>query len=91
MTKRITPFIAGIKGRRKAESQPKSRVRTIDGEETIEALTEEGFAAALSSAVKTGVPVCADADLIARFGIADHGEELGDLRAIFPDVIAPRA
>ncbi len=55
-------------------------------EEAIEAHTEEGFAAALSTAAQTGVPVSADPELLARFGIADHGEDLGDLDLVFPDL-----
>jgi len=39
----------------------------------------------LSAAVKTGVPVIADANVLARFGVSDHGEDLGDLDLVFPD------
>jgi len=56
-------------------------------QEVIEVSTEEGLAAALSAAVKTDVAVSADPELLARFGIADHGEDLGDLRLLFPDVL----
>lgn len=45
----------------------------------------EGLAAALSEVARTGAPISADAELLARFGIADHGEDLGDLDLIFPD------
>jgi len=46
---------------------------------------EEALAAALNEAARTGAPISADAELLARFGIADHGEDLGDLDLVFPD------
>ena len=47
--------------------------------------SEEALAAALSELAGTGAPISADAELLARFGIADHGEDLGDLDPVFPD------
>ncbi len=46
---------------------------------------EASLAAALTEAARTGGAVTADAELFARFGIADHGEDLGDLDLVFPD------
>ena len=71
----------------KGETMKRQSPTDAHDEEVIEVSTEEGFAAALSAAVKTGVPVSADPAVLARFGIADHGEELGDLRLLFPDVL----
>lgn len=50
----------------------------------MEAFTEEGFAAALSATVKTGVAVAADPELAGVFGIADHGEDLADFELVSP-------
>jgi hypothetical protein len=33
---------------------------------------------------RTGTPISAEAELCARFGIADHGEDLGRLDLVFP-------
>ncbi|MXX77336.1 MAG: hypothetical protein F4210_06365 [Holophagales bacterium] len=65
----------------------RQRLTDTHDQEVIEASTEEALAAALNAAVKTGVPVCADPALLARFGIADHGEDLGDLDLVFPDLV----
>jgi len=73
----------------KGGTMTKRRLSDTHDEEVIEASTEEGFAASLSAAVKTGVPVCADPEILARFGIADHGEDVGDLRLLFPDLLPP--
>lgn len=75
ISKRITAFIRGTD----------ARLRTIDDEAVVDAGTEEAAAAALSAAVDTGVAVLAEPEILARFGIADHGEDLGDLLMVFPD------
>ena len=63
------------------------RLTHTHNEEVIEASTQEGFAAALSAAGKTGGSVYAGPELLARFGIADHGEEVGDPEDLFPDLL----
>jgi hypothetical protein len=75
MNRSITAFIRGTD----------ATVRTIDDEAVVEAGTEEAFAAALSAALATGVAVHADPAVLTPFGIADHGEDLGDLLMVFPD------
>lgn len=76
MNKAITAFTNGTD----------ARVVTVDDETVVEAATDEGFAAALSAALTTGVPISGDPGVLARFGIADHGEDLGDLLLVFPDL-----
>ena len=66
---------------RKATRQPSDP----SAADALRAADEESFAAALSRATRTGKAVSADATLLDRFGIADHGEDLGDFDLIFPD------
>lgn len=66
------------------DDRPHLRKRTIDGEEVLEALTEEGFAAGLDASLATGVSVVASADLGERFGLADHGDDSAEILDFLP-------
>lgn len=60
------------------------RERTIDGEQVLEAFTEEGFAAALDASLSTGIPIAASSDLAARFGLVDHTDDSAEVADLLP-------
>ncbi len=54
-------------------------------EEVIHATTEE----ALAEALNAGKAVHAPPELFALFGIADHGEDVGEVEELLPDLLPP--
>lgn len=63
---------------------PHLRERTIDGEQVLEALTVEGFAAGLDASLRSGVPVAASPEIAARFGLVDHGDDSAEFLDFLP-------
>lgn len=49
-----------------------TELQETDGQQPIEASTEEGLATALNASLPNGIPVAASADLAKRFGLFNH-------------------
>lgn len=67
-----------------ADHGPDLRERTIDGEQVLEALSEEAFAAGLDASLRSGVPVVASPEIAARFGLVDHGDDSAEFLDFLP-------
>ena len=68
-----------------------SRLRNMDGEDVIDALTEEGLASALDASLKTGTPIAAAPALAERFGLAHHTDDSAEFADFLPNDLQVRS